>query len=214
MFSTSTLSKLRMTATVEQIEFATDSFCKECGRAEGSHQLENQIAFQTGCKSVKCISDLKVDAFMQDQERYPYVIGSSDKLVLVVIVYNIDGEPAYKPRVKIRYPKSLQLTKRVCEQSEADDYGLLSCHLPGPILLSGSQKLYVEFDAKVLFGGIPKLEFSIEANSDSEEINSGNNRELFSQELRTQADLEMVGNLKTKNVTFMVEGEIKESSMV
>merc|ERR1711936_1029186 len=150
-----------------------------------------------------CISDLKVDVDIQDQERYPYVIGSSDKLILAVIVYNIDGDPAYKPRLKIRYPKSLQVAKRVCEESEAEDYGLLSCHLPGPILRSGNQTLKVEFDAKVLFGGIPKLEFNIEANSDSEEINNGNNRKLFSQELKTQADLEMVGNLKTKNVTFM-----------
>ena len=34
------------------------------------------------------------------------------------------------------------------------------------------------------------------------------------QELKTEADLEMVGNSKPKNVTFMVEGEIKESTLV
>ena len=39
------------------------------------------------------------------------------------------------------------------------------------------------------------------------------NKDLL-QELLTQADLEMVGNSKDKLVTFMVEGEIKESSIV
>ena len=142
MFSSTTISSLRMSATIEQIDSVSQSFCKECGKIQSHHQFENQIAFQTGCKSEKCISDLKVEAYMQDQERYPYVIGSSDKLTFGVIVSNIDGEPAYKPTLQIKYPKSLQLSKSVvyCEQSEAEDYGRLSCHLPGPILPSESQK--------------------------------------------------------------------------
>ena len=142
MFSTNTISSLRMSATVEQMDSSSQSFCKECGKVQSKHQFDNQIALKTGCQSDKCISDLKVEAYMEDQERSPYVIGSSDKLALGVIVSNINGEPAYMSVLQVKYPKSLQLSKSVhnCKQSEAEDYGRLSCYLTNPLPSAGSQK--------------------------------------------------------------------------
>ena len=141
--SATSVPYLTMRATVEQVfESSSQAFCKECGRVREKHQFKNEITLQTGCKSDKCISDLQVESYVADQERGPYVIGSTKKLVLGVIVSNQAGEPAYAPNVLIKYPKSLQLVKSVhnCEQSEAEDYGRLSCRLPGPILESKEQK--------------------------------------------------------------------------
>ena len=45
-----------------------------------------------------------------------------------------------------------------------------------------------------------KLEFSASVSSNSQEMNSANNRLDFTQKLRTEADLEMIGSSEPKQL--------------
>ena len=141
-FSSTTVSSLRMSATVEQIKSSSQSFCKECGMIEKKHQFDNQLALTTGCASDPCISDLEVEVFMSGQEGAPYTIGSTEKLVVGVVVTNLGTEPAYMAVAKLKYPKSLHLAKSVqnCKQSEAEYYGLLLCYLNNPLQAEHNQR--------------------------------------------------------------------------
>ena len=136
----SSTTSLRMSAEVEQIKEKTQKFCKECGQVGEPHKFTADLPFQTGCLESICKSDLGLDVFMKDMESEPgYVIGSTSKLVLGVIVNNkINGEPAYKPTISIVYPFKLKLSQSIAncnEKNEGPDRTerRLVCGVNGPI---------------------------------------------------------------------------------
>ena len=131
-----------MSGVVEQIQEKSQNFCKECGKVGEPHKFAAELPFQTGCLESTCKSDLGLDVFMKDLESEPgYVIGSTSKLVLGVIVNNkINGEPAYKPAISLVYPAKLKLSQLIAncnEKSEEEDPSKperrLTCLLNGPI---------------------------------------------------------------------------------
>ena len=139
----SSVSKLSFTALVSQVPEPTQNFCQECGIVEAPKTVSADLQFQTGCESETCKSDLKLDVFMKDYETEPYfVIGSSKKLTIAVLVENIYGEPAYAPSVEIVYPPKLKLSQIVsgCEGRESQNR--LTCRLPGPIFMNQGVKRY------------------------------------------------------------------------
>ena len=138
----SSTSSVKINAEAQQIWEKRRSFCKFCGKVESSHKFAAELPFQTGCKDSVCRSDLDLDVFMEGLETEPhYVIGSSARINLAVIVSNKDeGEPAYKPAVTVKYPGNLQLSQQIdgCVQKNPDpsDSGqeqTLNCLLSGPI---------------------------------------------------------------------------------
>ena len=139
----SATSSVRVNVEAEQIWEKRTTFCKFCGKVdEAIHKFAGILPFQTGCKDSVCRSDLDVDVFMEGLETEPhYVIGSSARINLVVIVSNKDlGEPAYKPAVTVKYPGSLQLSQQIdgCvqknpDQSDSTQEQTLNCLLSGPI---------------------------------------------------------------------------------
>ena len=135
---TSTTKSLRMTGTVEQILERSSSFCRECGVVREPLTFLGELPFQTGCNSEICQSDLRLMAVIKGQEEdKPYVIGSSDRLVLELTVENgLEAEPAYLPSLTVRYPAILQLKQELspCQHRHSPQHGLLVCSLPGPLL--------------------------------------------------------------------------------
>ena len=136
----SATSSVRISAEAEQIWEKSRNFCKFCGKVEAPYKFSAKLPFQTGCKDSVCRSDLDLDVFMEGLETEPYyVIGSSARINLAVIVSNKDvGEPAYKPAVTVKYPGNLQLSQQIdgCVQKNPDDSfqeQTLNCLLSGPI---------------------------------------------------------------------------------
>ena len=138
----SSTSSVKINAEAQQIWEKRRSFCKFCGKVESSHKFAAELPFQTGCKDSVCRSDLDLDVFMEGLETEPhYVIGSSARINLAVIVSNKDeGEPAYKPAVTVKYPGNLQLSQQIdgCVQKNPDPSDsaqeqTLNCLLSGPI---------------------------------------------------------------------------------
>ena len=172
-------------STSLQVTTSSTTFCPDCGVVEDSLQLEGDIAFQTGCRNQTCQSDLAVDLFLQDQEHGPFVIGSSNLLKLTFIASNQDGEPAYKPLVRLRLPDSLALTKIPPECSFLDGVSMedkqLQCRLYSPLLPGAPQRKTVELDASGLYGGIQRLNFTVELSSDSKDTNTADNYKVLLQ---------------------------------
>ena len=138
----SSTSSVRINAEAEQIWEKRRNFCKFCGKVEAPHKFSADLPFQTGCKDTVCRSDLDLDVFMEGLETEPhYVIGSSARITLAVIVSNKDqGEPAYKPAVTVKYPGNLQLSQQIdgCVQrnpdpSDSSQEQTLNCLMSGPI---------------------------------------------------------------------------------
>ena len=141
---TSTTKSLRMKGEVEQILESSRAFCAECGLVREKKKFDGELPFQTGCNSEICLSDLRVGLYIKDLGKdQPYLIGSSDGLVLGVTVENgMEGEPAYLPSLTVRYPISLQLKQELssCQHRQTPQHGLLVCSLTGPIVPGGRQR--------------------------------------------------------------------------
>ena len=144
---TSTTKSLRMRGVVEQIPESSSSFCGECGVVREGFTFDGELPFQTGCNAEICQSDLRVGLNIAGQERgRPYVIGSTERLVLEVTVENSmedQSEPAYLPSVSVRYPNILQLKQELsssCQHRQTPHHGLLVCTLAGPLLPGARQR--------------------------------------------------------------------------
>ena len=145
----SSTSSVLISAEAEQVWEKTRSFCRHCGKVEAPLKFSAELPFQTGCKDSVCRSDLSLDMFMEGLETEPYfVIGSSTRINLIVIVSNKDqGEPAYKPAVTVKYPGNLQLSQQIdgCVQrnpdlSDSNTEQTLNCLLSGPIFPGDNKK--------------------------------------------------------------------------
>ena len=132
---TSTTKSLRMLGQVEQIPESPGSFCGDCGVVREPHKFSGELPFQTGCNSDICQSDLGLEVTInQLSEAESFVIGSSPLLSVAVTVQNtMQGEPAYLPRLTLKYPKLLELKQDLssCHHRDTPQYGLLACSLPG-----------------------------------------------------------------------------------
>ena len=141
---TSTTKSLRMLGQVEQIPESSGSFCADCGLVRRPHKFSGELPFQTGCNSDICQSDLGLElSINQLAEGEAFVIGSSALLVLEVTVQNtMEGEPAYLPRLSLRFPRVLELKQALssCNHRETPRGGILACSLPGPLLPGGRQR--------------------------------------------------------------------------
>ena len=138
----SSTSSIKMKGEMEQVMEKSYRFCPNCGVALEPAIFSSDITFQTGCKNKVCRSDLTLDAFMKDMEREPYfVIGSSSKMVVSVIVKNQEeSEPAYKPKVIIKYPASLKISQLIVDCGDNEEDKILTCYFPGP-LLQGADRM-------------------------------------------------------------------------
>ena len=58
-----------------------------------------------------------------------------------------------------------------------------------------------------------ELKFSVSTSSNSQEINNANNRLDFTQELQTEADLEMIGSSEPKQLSI-TETNLKQTFQV
>ena len=137
---TSTTKSLRMLGQVEQIPESSGSFCAECGLVRRPHKFSGELPFQTGCNSDICQSDLGLElSINQLAEGEAFVIGSSPVLVASVTLQNTrEGEPAYLPRLSLKYPGVVELKQEI---SSCYQHGLqLDCSLPGPIMPGDSQR--------------------------------------------------------------------------
>ena len=145
---TSTTKSLRMLGQVEQIPESPGSFCGDCGVVREPHKFSGELPFQTGCNSDICQSDLGLEVTInQLSEAESFVIGSSDLLVVVVTVENtMQGEPAYLPRLSLKYPLILGLKQALssCNHRETPQSGILACSLPGPLLPGDRQRWATE----------------------------------------------------------------------
>ena len=142
---TSSTKSLRMQGRVEQIPAPSSGyFCGDCGVVRKPHTFTGELPFQTGCNSDICQSDLGLELTInQLSEAESFVIGSSDLLVVVVTVENtMEGEPAYLPRLSLKYPLILGLKQALssCHHRETPQSGILACSLPGPLLPGGRQR--------------------------------------------------------------------------
>ena len=68
-------------------------------------------------------------------------------------------------------------------------------------------------DATGLYGGVERLQFNVSTSSVSEELDSSNNNLDFRLQLRTEADLEMIGNSQPKELNILEDGEVKETTL-
>ena len=146
---TSTTKSLRMLGRVEQIPESSGSFCGDCGVVKEGQKFSGELPFQTGCNSDICQSDLGLELTInQLTQAESFVIGSSAQLVLAVTVQNtMEGEPAYLPRLTLKYPNILELKQSLssCHQRDTPQYGVLACSLPGPILPGDRQRSVSQF---------------------------------------------------------------------
>ena len=138
---TSSTKSLRMQGRVEQIPAPSSGyFCGDCGVVRKPHTFTGELPFQTGCRYEKCQSDLFLDVKInQLAEGEAFVIGSSPVLLVSVSLQNTrEGEPAYLPRLSVKYPGVVELKQEI---SSCYQHGLqLDCSLPGPIMPGDSQR--------------------------------------------------------------------------
>ena len=73
--------------------------------------------------------------------------------------------------------------------------------------------LSIPLDATALYGGIEKLQFNVSTSSVSEELDNNNNNLDFRLQLKTEADLEMIGNSQPKELNLMEDGKVKETTL-
>lgn len=201
---------------LHQLPEISTKYCKECGIIDPSSSTEftEQIEFQKNCRNPKCESDLSTSAEVLESGDDGFVIGGTEKLTLVVKVANLEGEPAYRPRLNIQYPGSLKLTRDIsgCVQTELDDHNRLFCNLPSPLVGNNQLRFDVELDGGLLFAGIPKLEFNINVESESTEINPRNNKFTLVEQLISIVDVEMIGPVKEDERVLINNGIIKDLS--
>ncbi|XP_023336716.1 uncharacterized protein LOC111707791 [Eurytemora carolleeae] len=97
----------------------------------GRQEFTEEIPFQKNCKEPKCRYDLSLFASVLENEAEGFIIGKYGRLTLEIMINHESGEPAYRPRLNIRFPKSLELIRDIssCSLKELEDSKLLVCNL-------------------------------------------------------------------------------------
>lgn len=154
-------------------------FCSSCVAVNPNDpkSVKNKIVFSTGCKSAKCVADLKLKSSLVDVKQ-PYILGSTSSLLIDYNIVN-SGETAYLTQIEITLPESnVAFTKTPSNCKIVDDSpnaNVMLCDMKSgsPMFNGDKDSLRISVDTTKLTG--TELIVKARVSSTGDELNDADN---------------------------------------
>ncbi|XP_031627778.1 integrin alpha-PS3-like [Contarinia nasturtii] len=184
----------------------TQEFCEKCVAVNplDSKNVKNKIVFSTGCKSARCIADLKITSSLENVPSLPYVLGSSQSINIVYKIEN-SGETAYLAQIRITLPESVLFSKipSNCKFDEnAPNSNIMECDLNNgsPMFKGDKTSIKMGIDTTKLDGN--ELIVKAKVYSTGDELNDLDNIVENLIPLKTFNNMEVIGDSIKSRLTL------------
>lgn len=157
--------------------------------------VKNKIVFSTGCKSAKCIADLKLRSSLVDA-KLPYILGGSSSLLIDYAITNA-GETAYLTQIRITLPEAnvaFTKTPSNCKiEDDSPNANVMLCDVNNgsPMFAGDAASLRISVDTTKLDGN--ELIVKAYVFSTGDELSESDNTVEHVIPLDEFSDIEIIG---------------------